>query len=176
MGVDCISGLALASLQAPDALPRLEVEQDRLTRPGVRRGGVEAAERGPGVHREQGVAPLRREGRADGLAGVEQAEPHRGVRRVGVARIEVTQVVDAKPQPARQLGPCARRAARRRAERDVRILLREPLDHPAPAHRLFTIGGQMHLMAAARELRDPRLEEPQVGVVPRKKQNLHETR
>ena len=34
----------------------------------------------------------------------------------------------------------------------------------------------MHLMAAARELRDPRLEEPQVGVVPRKKQNLHETR
>ena len=64
------------------------------------------------------------------------------MNRLGVAGIEEAEVVDAEPQPARELRPRAGVAVRHVGERDVRIARRNPLDHLTAAHRFFAIGGQ----------------------------------
>jgi hypothetical protein len=83
-------------------------------------------------------------------------------RRPVIARVEKAQIVDPEPQLAPEIGPRARLAARRPADRHVRIFGGNALDHPGAAERLLSIGGQMHHVAARGQFDDRGLEQAQV--------------
>jgi hypothetical protein len=94
------------------------------------------------------------------------------MRRLLIARVEETEVIETEPEAPRQLRPRARAAARGVHQRHVRVTGRNGFDHPPPAQRLFTICGQRDGVTALGQALDCGLEEPQIRIVPRDEENL----
>jgi hypothetical protein len=96
------------------------------------------------------------------------------VRRLGIPRLEETQVVERMADASRRFGPCVQAAPRRVAHREVVGKPRhQPLDHLAATERFLDVDGHVHAVAAPRQLLDRGFEVPQVRPVASEEYELH---
>src|SRR6185369_3481625 len=143
--------------------------QERL---GLRRAGQPAFE--PAQHAaDRSWAKSLREPHDELRRALTRTTPQ--MRRAGITGVEEAQIVEAKAETFRQLGPRTGVAPGRFRQRDAGIGLGNPLHHPSPTERFLAIGRKHDLVTARGKAGDGRLEQPQVRIVPRDEENLHGT-
>ena len=122
---------------------------------------------------EQAADP-RREPADNPRRPLDIAQPKLG--RIGVAGIEIADVVEREPHFLRERKPRLLRRRRRPAPRHIRVLRGEAFDQRLPAEPLGLVRHQVDLMTALREPVDDRLEIAERRKVQRREHDLHAVR